>query len=187
MFMLFYWRNFATLWYSESRILKCPKNIVGPLYIYIYIYMYIFIYMHIQRMILFGLVNFDLVLLHINHYRLFNDKSVLYIHIQHIWFGLVWFWHINHCRLSNAKYSLYICIKYTWFCLVGLYCISTSVGYFMPNPLYTCTLVGWVLWHCRLFNAKSVFINNKFYFKQFSPAWVHSLIVENISISSNPV
>ena len=38
MFMLFYWRNFATLWYSESRILKCPKNIVGPLYIYIYIY-----------------------------------------------------------------------------------------------------------------------------------------------------
>ena len=32
MFMLFYWRNFATLWYSESRILKCPKNIVGPLY-----------------------------------------------------------------------------------------------------------------------------------------------------------
>ena len=30
--MLFYRRNFATLWYSESRILKCPKNIVGPLY-----------------------------------------------------------------------------------------------------------------------------------------------------------
>ena len=65
MFMLFYWRNFATQWYSESRILKCPKNIVGPLYIYavspilstiysklslslplslyIYIYMYIYI------------------------------------------------------------------------------------------------------------------------------------------------
>ena len=31
MFILFYWRNFATLWYSESWILKCPKNIVGPL------------------------------------------------------------------------------------------------------------------------------------------------------------
>ena len=32
MFMLFYWRNFATLWSSKSRILKCPKNIVGPLH-----------------------------------------------------------------------------------------------------------------------------------------------------------
>ena len=43
-------------------------------------------------------------------------------------------------------------------------------------------LVGWILWHinlCRVFNAKSIFyVNNQFYFKQFSLAWVHSLIVK---------
>ena len=74
-------------------------------------------------------------------------------------------WHINHCRLLNAKSSLYLYIKYVWFCLVGFYGISTIVGYLMPNPLYTYILniynlvwFGWVLWyinHCRLFNAKS--------------------------------
>ena len=41
------------------------------------------------------------------------------------------------------------------------------------------------LWHinlCRLFNAKPIFyVNNQFYLKQFSLAWVHSLIVKNIS------
>ena len=45
-------------------------------------------------------------------------------------------------------------------------------------------LFCWVLWHinlCRLFNAKSIFM---FYLKQFSLAWVHSLIVKNISISN---
>ena len=45
-------------------------------------------------------------------------------------------WHINHYRLFNAKSSLYIYIKYIWFCLVGFYGISTIVGYLMPNPLY---------------------------------------------------
>ena len=46
-------------------------------------------------------------------------------------------WHINHCRLFNAKSSLYIYIKYIGFGLVGFYGISTIVGYLMPNPLYT--------------------------------------------------
>ena len=46
-------------------------------------------------------------------------------------------WHINHCRLFNAKSSLYIYIKYIWFGWVGFYGISTIVGYLMPNPLYT--------------------------------------------------
>ena len=50
--------------------------------------------------------------------------------------GLV-LWHINHCRLFNAKSSLYIYIKYIGFDLVGFYGISTIVGYLMPNPLYT--------------------------------------------------
>ena len=79
-----------------------------------------------------------------------------------IWFGWV-LWHINHCRLFNAKSSLYIYIKYIWFGLVGFYGISTIVGYLMPNPLYTYILdiydwFDWVLWHinhCRLLNAKS--------------------------------
>ena len=53
-----------------------------------------------------------------------------------VWLGLV-LWHINHCRLFNAKSSLYIYIKYIGFDPVGFYGISTIVGYLMPNPLYT--------------------------------------------------
>ena len=51
------------------------------------------------------------VLWHINHCRLFNAKSSLYIYIKYnmIWLGWV-LWHINHCRLFNAKSSLYIYI-----------------------------------------------------------------------------
>ena len=53
------------------------------------------------------------ILWHINHYRLFNAKSSLYIYIKYIWFSLVVFlWHINHYRLFNAKSSLYIYIRY---------------------------------------------------------------------------
>ena len=46
------------------------------------------------------------------------------------------------------------------------YGVSTFIGYLTPNPFYA---------------------NSPFYFKQFSLVWVHSLIVENISISSNSV
>ena len=53
-----------------------------------------------------------------------------------ILFGWV-LWHINHCRLFNAKSSLYIYIKYIGFGLVRFYGTSTIVGYLMPNPLYT--------------------------------------------------
>ena len=49
--------------------------------------------------------------------------------------------------------------------LFGFYGISTFVGYLTPNP----------------------FLYNQFYFKQFSLAWVHSLIVKNIFISSYSV
>ena len=62
-----------------------------------------------------------------------------------IWFGWV-LWHINHCRLFNAKSSLYIYIKYIWFGLVGFYGISTIVGYLMPNPFYTYILNIYDLW-----------------------------------------
>ena len=53
--------------------------------------------------------------------------------------------------------------------------------------------VGWLvfLWHiniCRLFNTKSIFyINNQFYLKQLSLAWVRSLMVKNITISNYSV
>ena len=50
--------------------------------------------------------------------------------------------------------------------LVGFYGISTFVSYSMPNLFYA---------------------NSQFYFKQFSLALVHSLIVKNISISSYSV
>ena len=53
-----------------------------------------------------------------------------------ILFGLV-LWKINHCRLVNTKSYLYIYIKYIGFGLVGFYGISTIIGYLMPNPLYT--------------------------------------------------
>ena len=39
-------------------------------------------------------------------------------------------WHINHCRLFNAKSSLYIYTKYMGFGWVRFYGISTIVGYF---------------------------------------------------------
>ena len=90
--------------------------------------------------------------------------NLLYTYILNIydlvWLGL---WHMNHCRLFNAKSSLYIYIKYIWFGLVGFYGISTIAAYLMPNPLYTYILniydLVWLgLWHinhCRLFNAKS--------------------------------
>ena len=54
-----------------------------------------------------------------------------------LWFHWV-LWHINHCRLFNAKSSLYIYIKYIAFGFVGFYGISTIVGYLFPNQLYTC-------------------------------------------------
>ena len=51
-----------------------------------------------------------------------------------IWIGWI-LWHINHCRLFNAKSSLYIYISNTYdLVLVGFYGISTFVGYLTPNP-----------------------------------------------------
>ena len=52
-----------------------------------------------------------------------------------IWFGWA-LWYINHCRLFNVKSCLYIYIEYIWFDLVGSYGISTIVGYLMPNPVH---------------------------------------------------
>ena len=48
-------------------------------------------------------------------YLMPNSLYTYILNIHMIWFGSV-LWHINHCRLFNAKSSLYIYIKYTsWF------------------------------------------------------------------------
>ena len=81
-----------------------------------------------------------------------------------IWFGWV-LRHINHCRLFNATSSLYIYIL-NIYDLVWFYGISTIVGYLMPNPLYTYILnINDLIWfgffninYCRLFNAKFISI-----------------------------
>ena len=79
---------------------------------------------------------FAWVLWHINHGRLFNAKSSLYIYIKYVLFGWV-LRDINHLRLFNTKSSLYISIKYIGFGLVGFYGISTIVDYLMLNLVYT--------------------------------------------------
>ena len=52
-----------------------------------------------------------------------------------VWFGLV-LWHINHCRLFNPKSILYIYMKYLGFGLVWFYAISTIVRYLIPTLVY---------------------------------------------------
>ena len=78
----------------------------------------------------------------------------------------------QRCNQTNEilKYLLYVKIN-QWLCYFKnpkIVCLFVSLGFKAYQPL-------WV------FNAKSIFIqiNN---FKQFSLAWVHSLIVKNISI-----
>ena len=118
-----------------------------------------------------------LVLWNINHCRLSNAKSSLYIYI--IWFG--WFlWHINHCSLFNAKSSLYIYYKYMQFGLVRFYGISTIIGYSMPNPLNTyivnmydlvwfygiSTIIGYLMpnplytYLVKIYDLKTQFVDN---------------------------
>ena len=47
-----------------------------------------------------------------------------------------------------------------------------------------CWLVGWVLWHINLCRLCQIYFyaNSQLYFKQFSLAWVHSLIVKTVVI-----
>ena len=89
-----------------------------------------------------------------------NKISFLFIcgYIRFGWLLL----HSGHSWLFDAKPSLYVYIKYILFGLVGFCGFSTTVGYLMSNPLYTCILsmydlVRLVLWHikhCRLINVK---------------------------------
>ena len=104
------------------------------------------------------MICFCWVLWHINHYRLFNAKSCLYISIRYmIWFGWV-LWHINHYRLFNAKSTFYIFIQYIWFVLLGFYGISTIIGYLMPNPLYTYLLSIYDLVLAGVYGISTIFV-----------------------------
>ena len=60
----------------------------------------------------------------------------IYIKLYMILYGCV-LWHVNSYKLFNAKSCLYIYLKYTGFGLFGFYGISTLLGRFMPNPVYT--------------------------------------------------
>ena len=75
---------------------------------------------------------------HINHCRLFDAKSSLFIY-ECICFGFVGFKGISTIVGYFMQDTFYIFIynEYTWFGLDGFYSISTIVDYLMPNPLYT--------------------------------------------------
>ena len=66
-------------------------------------------------------------------------------------------WHIKHWRLLNAKSTLYIFLKYITFGLFGFYCISTIVGFLIPNPLYTYILkiynFLWFAMNCKAYSS----------------------------------
>ena len=64
------------------------------------------------------------------------------------WFTWV-LWHINHFRLFNAKSHLYIYIKYIELGLFGFYGISTIVGYLMPKSAYISNICMIVNTFCR--------------------------------------
>ena len=103
------------LWYNET---VCS-------WMSIYIYIYIYIYESI-----ISCSGDDCI--YLSKIKSSSEDIVIVPYL----FGWV-LWHINHCRLFNAKSSLYIYIRYIEFGWVGFYGISTIVGYLMPNPLYT--------------------------------------------------
>ena len=120
------WLDFAQL---------CPVNLVtGTNGCCIYFYFFV---LYLPLMVFFvslfiGFVWFYGISTIVSYLML----NLFYTYILDIWFGLV-LWHINHFRLSNAKSSLYIYIRYVGFGLIGFYGTSTIVGYLMPNLVYT--------------------------------------------------
>ena len=121
---------------------------------------------------------FGFILSHINHCRLFNAKSFLYIYIKYMGFGLVLvLWHINHCILF-AKSFLYIYIKYIWFGLVlVLWHINDCSLFNVKSFLYIYIGFGLVLWHinhCWLYNDKYfiyIHILNIWFLNTFITFW----------------
>ena len=70
--------------------------------------------------------------------KTFWPKARNFEHLQRIWFGLVGFYCISTIVGYPMPNRLYTYISNMWFFfIVGFYGISNIVGYLMPNPLYT--------------------------------------------------
>ena len=136
----FLWHiNLCRLFNAKFSLYICIKNVWFGL-VWFYDILTIVGYLMSNPLYTYILNIYDLILWHINHCRLFNAKSFLYIWI-YIWFVLVGFYGIstiegylmpNPLSLSLSIYLsiyLYIYIKYIWFVLVEFYGISTIVGY----------------------------------------------------------
>ena len=107
---------------------------------------------------------------------IFIYHSIIYKHIHmhaltYIYMHIHIYTHIYIYIYMYVWWHIYI---YTYICV----CVRFWVGW----------LVGWlVLWHInfyRLFNTISLKTNHQFYFKQFSLACVHSLMIKDISIAT---
>ena len=104
-----------------------------------------------------------------------------------IWFGLVW-WHINHCRLFNTKSFLYIYIKYTWFVntfcwkhykmnLSSYFCTQLNGSKYWYISLTIQLNISHLFTHSWMIK--------QFYFKQFNSAYIicfHLVWMSNRSI-----
>ena len=119
------WLNFYVLHNSQWIIIPTQSCLV--LYFFSVSLLHSLMWLTISSL---SPYNLHLVFFCILLLLLLQLKSVFQIKF---WFGMI-LWYINHCRLFNAKSFLYIYIKYIWFGLVGFYSISTFVGYLMPKP-----------------------------------------------------
>ena len=122
------WLGFMT--YQPLQVIQCQV-------LFIHIYLIYMICKHIQLIkFLNELKLIHLHTVKCLQFNLKSIICLHTYQIYMIWFCWA-LWHINHCRLFNAKSSLYIYIKNIEFGWVGFYGIITIVGYSMPNPFYT--------------------------------------------------
>ena len=110
--------------------------ILNPLSLSLYIYIYICVcvcvcVLKILDLVCFGVSSISTIVGYLIPNPLYTYTLNIY---DLVWLDL---WHINHCKLFNAKSSLYIHIKYIGFDWVEFYGISTIICHLMPNPLYT--------------------------------------------------
>ena len=120
------WPNslFLYLWRLANSSMRNSSNLISPFSMGDHVTIYI-------KYIWFGLVGFYGISTIVG-YLMPNPLYTYELNIN----DLV-LWHINHYRLFNKKSCLNIYIKYIGFGLIGFYGISTIVGDLMPNPHYT--------------------------------------------------
>ena len=104
--------------------------------------------------------------------KMLSIKWTDYMQNEEIRFGLV-LWHINHCRLFNTKSCLYIYIKYIWFVNILLIFLNepelifcTQLNSFkysyvivtILHQLFVCTHLNRYTWNVRdLFVCNFIF------------------------------